>query len=177
MKKVFIIAIILLCIPISGLATDLKIVMTDPLPQADKITYTDDNISVMFYLNNKNGISFQLKNLTNKIIKIDWEQVSLIDLDQKTHRVLHSGILFTNRTEKQAPSIIPPIPNTKLSDTIFPVDYISYDYDFWAGYQWKIHDFITKKDANKTIGVFLPLEIDGTIKYYSFSFRIVKDIP
>lgn len=176
LKKILIIALMLVCLPITCFATDLKIIMTDPTPEVDKTTFSDNDISIMFYLNGRNGISFNLKNLTNKLIKIDWNQVSIIDLDQTAHRALHTGIVFAQRNDPQAPTVIPPIPMTKLNDTLFMLDHISFDNVFLVGDQWVIHDFLTAKDVNKTIGVFLPLEIGGTVKYYSFSFRIVKDL-
>jgi len=176
LKKIFIIALMLFCVPLTCFATDLKLILTDPAPQADKATFIDDDISVRFYLDGKKGISFDLQNLTNKLIKIDWNQVLIIDLDKQTHKTIHNGVIFSKRDEVQAPSIIPPIPLTKLSDSVSPLDKVAFEHVFLSGDQWVIHNFISNDDVNKTIGLFLPLEIGGTLKYYSFSFMIANDL-
>ena len=174
-KRLLILVASLLLISSQAFASDFKMVMTDPIPQVDKITFTNDEISAKFFLQGKNIINLEIQNLTNKMIKIDWNQIAFVDTEQKTHKVIHTGVLYKDRNELQAPTIIPPIPMTKINDALFPLDLIEFKSNIWTGAKWVSNNFISDQDDQKSLAVFIPLDIGGTVKYYTFQFKLVKE--
>jgi len=174
-KKTLLVLLIFVMMQGVCVAADLKIIMTEPEPQKDKITFSDEKMSFVFALEGKKGINLRVKNLTNKVVKIDWEQVALIDVKKNYRRIVHDGILYKDRTEKQAPTTIPPIPGTAISDNIAPVDLIFLKRIAFGGWQWRSKDFISDEDENKTISVYFPIDIGGEVANYTFNFKIIKE--
>jgi len=175
MRKMVLVILVLVLMQGVCAAADFKIIMTEPLPIKDSATFADEKISFAFALEGKKGINFRVKNLTNRVVKIDWEQVALIDVKKNYRRILHNGVLYKDRTEKQAPTTIPPIPGTAISDNIAPVDLIFLKRIAFGGWQWRSKDFISDEDENKTISVYFPIDIGGEVANYTFNFKIVKE--
>lgn len=139
----------------------------------DDLMFEDHAIKIQFSIATQQ-IGFILKNKTDDPIKIDWNQVSYVDVFNEAHKVIHSGVTYKDKNSPQAPTIIPP--TAKLEDLIFPTDYVSYELNMWL----KKPLFPPKaSEANfykgKTFSVFIPLEIKGVIKNYLFTFEI-KDV-
>lgn len=144
--------------------------MTKPI-NSEKLFMVDKNVSIKFKLN-KESIGFTLSNKTKNPIRIDWNQVSYVDTGRKSHKVIHEGVKFSSKSEPQAPTIIPP--TSSIDDVISPSGYISYS----SSGNWYQKPILPEGEEalpykGKTFSIFLPLEINGTIKDYFFSFRIV----
>jgi hypothetical protein len=147
--------------------------MLKPAPNKD-LLFQDGFIDAAFVVTKKQ-IAFGIWNKTDNPIKLDWNQVSFIDINGDSHKVIHEGVKYMDKNNSMPPSVIPP--TAKLKDIVFPTDYISYSAGQYGGWREKalFPDGSAATDyEGKTIGVFIPLEINGTVKNYLFTFRIDK---
>lgn len=143
-------------------------------PKENKNLIFDDNFISVSFLISKEQIAFTLDNKTAGPIKIDWNQVSYVDVLGKSHKVMHSGVKYINREEPQAPTVIPP--SAKIEDIVFPTDYVYYDGE-WRDGEWREKPLFPEAPEAKlykgqSFGVFMPLEINKVIKNYFFTFKI-----
>jgi len=158
--------------------------LEDPI-QSETLEFTDSLISIKFEIRKKE-IGFNIKNKSNRAIKINWDEIVYISPSGAAHRVIHSGIRYIDRDKPQAPSVIPP--NAYFSDIIVPSDNIYYlevprtgivdlDLKNLKLEGWRVHDLIYPAQdlKGKTFKVYMPLEIDGEKKNYTFTFKI-KDV-
>jgi hypothetical protein len=85
--------------------------------------------------------------------------------------VVHKGIKLADRLASKAPALIPP--GAKLEDLIVPVENI----ELVSG-EWLTHSLLLPgPDGLSSIGsefqVFMPLEIGGATRNYTFVFKIL----
>ena len=107
---------------------------------------------------------------------------------------MHAGVKFDDREKPQAPSVV--VPKRLLKDIVAPTDYVHWregtkqnagrweekcllpDFDFHnsprKGEYATFTDFenAATSKVGKTIQVLLPLEIEGVVSDYIFSFQI-----
>ncbi len=145
-------------------------VLTKP-KESPVLAFEDDAARFSFSLPESNRqIRFILFNKTSAPIRLDWNQVSYIDTSGKSHRVMHEGVRYIDRNSPQPPTTIPP--GARIDDIIFPTDYVA-----WSGSDWEeIPLFPEAPEAHlfqgKTFGIFMPLEVAGKLRNYTFTFRI-----
>jgi len=148
--------------------------MTKPKVSKD-LLFEDAFINISFVIS-KRQIGFVILNKTSNPIKIDWNQASYIDVLNESHKIMHSGVKYVDRANVQPPTIIPP--TAKIEDMVFPTDYIYYTSGKYGGWN-EIPLFPEAPKARlfkgKTFSVFMPMEINGSVKNYLFTF-IVEDV-
>lgn len=146
-------------------------VMTKPKVSKELI-YEDHFLKIVFSIR-KDKIGFILQNKTENPIKIDWNQVSYVDVLGKSHKVMHSGVKYIDRANPQSPTVVPP--TAKLEDIVFPIDYVYYISGKYGGWR-EIPLFPEAPKAKlfkgRSFSIFMPLEISGVNKNYLFSFKI-----
>jgi hypothetical protein len=145
--------------------------MIKPVVSKD-LTYADDFISIKWMFDKK-AMSFTLQNKTDNPIKVDWNQASFVDVSGNAQKIIHQGVKYINLNDSQSPTIIPP--NAKLQDLVIPTINIHYSEITRGWIQESIFPAGDKELLLKgaSFTVFMPLEINGTIKNYSFTFNIV----
>ena len=134
--------------------------------------FEDDNINIAWIFG-KRQLSFILKNKTNSPIKIDWNQVSYIDVNSSAKKVIHSGVKYVNRNEHMSPTLVPP--TAKIEDIIYPSDHISYISGRYGG--WRERPMFPEGEEAKmyegeSFSIFMPMEVNGEVKNYTFTFDI-----
>lgn len=143
--------------------------MTAPQP-SDQLAYADNYISVLFKVGEEQ-IAFDLQNITDSGIKINWDELSLVYPDGSAKRVIHNGIILKDRDKPQAVTVIPP--GSKISDILLPTDNIDWS-DIYIG--WKYSPLFGGNDRlvwnDKEFSIYFPIEIKGEKKEYRFSFKI-----
>lgn len=77
--------------------------------------------------------SFTLSNKTGNTIKIIWDEAALVDQNGFSHRVIHSGVKYTDRNNQQQPSIV--IRKGTIQDFVFPSDNIEYVEGQYGGWR------------------------------------------
>lgn len=180
MKKtiVFLLAIFLLiaCASIKPtVGLQLSEVNGEPI---SGMSYIDDIIAVDWSYVIKSKLNFKLKNNTKSTIRIIWDDAAYVNVSGSTDRVMHAGVKYINRNESQPPSLIPS--GAFIEDAIIPTSVVAFNA--YSG--WSEGDMFTvssdpkraKDQLNNTYGrvakVILPIEIDGAIIDYEFSFTV-----
>ena len=144
-------------------------VMTKPR-NSKVLAFEDRSISIQFSIS-KEQIGFVLQNKGNNPIKIDWDQVSYVDVSGKSHKVIHSGVRYIERDRPQVPTIVPPTAN--VEDIVFPSDYVYYSKSIgWCKTPFFPEGPDAKIYKGRAFSIFMPLEIDGVVKNYLFTFEI-----
>ena len=87
-----------------------------------KYRYEDTYIDIVWYVSSTK-FNFELKNKSEHTIKINWDDVSYVDIKGKTKRVMHAGVNYTDRNNSQPPTSIPK--NAIISDVLLPTDNVS----------------------------------------------------
>jgi hypothetical protein len=150
------------------------IVMIKPW-ESRELLFEDQSIRIRFLLSDKQ-IGMILQNNMNTPIKVDWNNVSYVDITGTAHGVVHTGVRYIERDRPQVPTVIPPA--AKIEDAIIPSDHISYTPGSGSG--WSSRSLLpaildTDLYIGKSFSVFMPLEFDGAAKNYLFSFRIERE--
>lgn len=154
--------------PPSDMTYNWRFSLQEPA-QSDTLTFSDEFINIKFIVLEK-LIDFDIQNKTNEGIKINWDELSFISPDGTASRVNHSsGIRVIEKGNPQAPTVIPP--NAKISDSLIPTKNI-----YRSGYEWTAQDLFPEDDKtiynDKEFRIYLPIEIKGSKKEYTFKFKI-----
>ena len=142
--------------------------------ESESLTYDDDTLNVVFGVS-RNGVNFTLRNKTESPIKIDWNQWSYVDVEGKSHKVFHRGVKYKDKETLLPPSTVPP--TAALEDLIVPTDHVEWS-NVEGGFRTLelLPDNATASTfIGKTVSVFMPIEVNGNVKNYMFSFK-VKDV-
>jgi hypothetical protein len=150
------------------------VVMVKPLESRERV-FEDQSIQILFSASEKQ-IGILLYNKMNTPIKVDWNSLSYVDITGLAHGVVHTGVRYMERDRPQVPTVIPPA--AMIEDAIIPSDHISYTPGSGGGWSSRaLFPDMTETDLyiGKSFSVFMPLELDGAVKNYSFSFRIERE--
>jgi hypothetical protein len=159
--------------------TQYVFTMTKP-NQSVANTFEDEFIKIMFAISPE-SLRFSLTNKSDNPIKLKWNESAYVDANSESHRVMHAGVRYIERDKELPPTIIPP--NAKVSDLVIPVDQVRFGTNKWYEsqtdrhwYQKPLFPKPDKKEASaykgRSFSVFFPLEIDGQVKNYTFTFTI-----
>ena len=159
--------------------------MSNP-KQNKEMSFEDDTMTISFIISDK-SINFILKNKTKGVLKINWDEVSLI-IFNKALRVMHSGVKYINRNESQPPTVIPP--NSQIEDALLPSDNIFYRSGYYGSaysspggweeldlfptgdyYKQETRDAILKLKGEK-FSLYLPIVFQDKKIDYTFEFTI-----
>ena len=157
--------------------------------------FEDDLVRISWGITPLN-IVFSLQNKTDHSIKIPWDEAGYVDESGRSHRVMHSGVKYTNKEQPIPPSIV--VRKGIFEDTILPTDYVYWEEGsrYTTG-NWKsnplfspyldIHcpyltkgtypsfesfDKAAKSKVGNTLQVLLPLQIEDIVNDYIFIFKI-----
>lgn len=144
------------------------------------MSYIDEMIAVDWSYIYKAKLNFKLKNNTKSTIRIMWNDAAYVNASGSTDRVMHAGVKYINRNESQPPSSIPA--GSYIDDAIIPTSVIAYNpYIGWTeGNMFGVsrNSWEAKKQLEntygKTVKVLLPIEKDGIITDYEFSFIVTS---
>jgi hypothetical protein len=148
----------------------------------EKYYFEDDMVKIV-WIPTPYQISFVLTNKTDHSIKIVWDEAAYVDENGVSHRVMHEGVKYIDRNNPQPPTVV--VRKGTIVDSIFPTDYVYYvsgEYGGWRekplfptfGYTAEGIRDKAEQYVGKTIQVLLPLQIEGVVNEYIFSFKINK---
>lgn len=162
-----ILGILLLGILMSGASCDtikVSVKMTSPVISADNYYATND-YTVKFELLSNTDVGFTLISMSDKALRIIWDECSFIEPTGESKRVIHLGADIAQRDRPMPPTLVPP--RTTLKDLVQPTDRIS-----WSTYfrDWVHGKLLKKGDMN--FGVYLAMEIGGQRQDQLFKFDV-----
>lgn len=147
-----------------------------------KYRYEDDYIDIVWYVGPKQ-FNFTLKNKSGRTLKINWDDVSYVDVNGQVGRVMHSGVKYTDRNNSQPATSIPK--GASISDILMPTENVYFDSGEFGG--WMENYLIPcvyktpeafKAEApslvGKTMTVMMPIMIENVQNDYTFTFNIDK---
>ncbi|HYL13906.1 MAG TPA: hypothetical protein VEV41_12770 [Terriglobales bacterium] len=141
--------------------------------ETSSLVFEDEHLKIAFTVSRK-AIGFSLTNKTDSPVKIDWNQLSYVDVDGKSHKVFHKGVAYKDREGSFPPSIVPP--TATFEDLVLPSDYSQ-----WSDVGGGFYTFdLLPQAANagsyvgKIFSVFMPVEVNSAVKNYLFSFKITQ---
>ena len=148
----------------------------------DKYRYEDDYIEVIWYVSAKK-FNFDLKNKSGHTIKINWDDISYVDVTGKAGRVMHAGVKYAEKNNSQPSTTIPK--NATISDVLIPTDNVYYISGTYGGWNEKnlIPSFYQSQEAlnenaGKYVGqkmtILMPILIENVQNDYTFEFNIDK---
>ena len=150
-----------------------------------KYRYEDDYIDIVWFVGLKQ-FNFVLKNKSNHTIKINWDDISYVDIKGNTGRVMHSGVKYVDRNASQPASSIPK--GASLTDIILPVDNVYFVSGQYGGWREKllIPAYYKSKEAmeqeaptyvGKQMKILMPISIESVQNDYTFVFNIDELLP
>ena len=164
---------------------EVKIV--DYTDSINKQTYEDDYIKIVWNVDSR-YFNFKLTNKTQNTLKINWDDVSYVDINGKAGRVMHSNVRYVDRNRGQAPTSIPK--GAILSDYLLPTNnvyYRKYSSDSEIQGKWiEANLFPTYYDTkeemlagvpfyvDKKMIITMPIIIENVQNDYTFIFNIDK---
>jgi hypothetical protein len=147
----------------------------------NRYIYSDSLIAIGWVVDNQN-FHFVLENRTDHSIRLIWNEAAFVDSDRTASRVMHEGVRYAARNESQPPSVVPR--GGRITDRIVPTDRVVESSGGWgsrpivqpvnAG-MGSAHE--AQKNIGKKFSILLPLEIQGVVNEFVFTFEIVGVEP
>ena len=146
----------------------------------------EDGLVRILWLPAQEGFYFQIYNKTDNSIKVIWDEAVFVDQNNKSHRIMHAGIKYSEGENPQPPSVI--IRKGFIDEFAAPTDYAYFYRGYSSQYiydpsEWRRIPLLNYKneakeeaeyDAKQVVGkklqLLLPLEIQGTVSEYIFEF-------
>lgn len=145
----------------------------------DKYRYEDDYINIVWHVGSKQ-FYFDLLNKSGHTLKINWDDISFVDVNGKTGRVMHSGVKYIERNNSQPSTTVPK--GATLSDILLPTDNVYYTSGTWN--ERYLIPCVYKNNAakqagaplyvGKTMTIMMPIIIENIQNDYTFTFSIDK---
>jgi hypothetical protein len=138
----------------------------------------EDQLVSMAWIFTRDRLAFKLTNKTRYSLKVLWDEASYLDAGGQSHRVMHNGVKYIDRSLTEPPSVV--IRGGSLEDVVLPIDYV-----YGNGADWIEGPFFpgrfdhAKQLTGKSVQILLPLEVEGVVNEYIFLFRIndVEAVP
>lgn len=156
---------------------ETKIVLSED-EDISKYRYEDDYISITWFVL-RSQFEFKLENKSNHSIKINWDDVSYVDINGKVGRVMHAGIKYSEKNNSQPPITIPK--GASIEDILVPTDNV--EYESYIGWYTKplINATFSSIEEKKVLGVknigkemriLFPLVIENVQNDYVYTFKV-----
>jgi len=150
--------------------------------EVDKYRYEDDFIEIVWYVGLKK-FNFELKNKSTHTMKINWDDVSYVDINGKTRRVMHAGVKYIERNNSHPATSIPK--GASLSDILLPTDNVILSSGLDGGWIESnlIPSYYSTSEAmangaesyvGKKMTILMPIMIENVQNDYTFVFNIDK---
>ena len=126
----------------------------------------------------ESGLSVQLKNKSDKPLRIIWDDSTYIRPGNTTQKIFHSGIKIIDRSNSQPSTTIPP--QSILEETLVPIDGVS-----WGNNNWEYnplcgtrsiytHELDDSACMGKIFGFYITYEINGKKNSLPLKFKYVS---
>lgn len=176
-------------ISVNSDSSQTKIVDYSKIEEKDE--FEDEFVKFEFVFTQQT-IFFNIENKSNQTIKIDWDEIIYIDPYNNSCRVIHQGVKFINKDDRQSPTYI--AARSSLKDQLLPVNKIYWlDMEYsgiwmFAGKRggWNVsplfENYKSQEEANSSLLInkkprlVFPIYIDDQKQEYTFEFIIDRII-
>src|SRR3989338_965841 len=141
-------------------------------PSYDK-KFEDEKISIKFTIREKR-VLFELKNKTDKELKILWDKASFVDTKDIPHGMVGFNNLFTDKMDKRPVQVVHA--KGRAKDLIIPLENVELmeEGTWYVSPLFNLTDDLAHENRGKTFSILIPIEIDNEEINYNFKFRIEK---
>lgn len=140
-----------------------------------KSTFEDSLVAITFApatdRRSIRGLEFVLANRTDHSLKVVWDEAAIVNAAGRSGRVMHSGMTYASRTAPQPPAVV--VRRGYLIEYVVPVDNVTLGTSTYNPIH--VADMLPgQKSAyvGKSIQLLLPLEIEGVVNEYTFTFTM-----
>jgi len=130
--------------------------------------FASRDLSVGWIVSDKD-LSLVMKNGSDDMMRMHWDQCVFVDPSETSHRLIHSGVRLIDRQAPQPATSV--APNTTLNESIYPADHFKFESS------WDRVALFEPSDISREISVILAIEVRGTVRNYTFRFRIRASNP
>ena len=137
-----------------------------------KYRYEDDFINIVWFVGYKE-FDFSLTNKSDHTIKINWDDISYVDINGNVGRVMHSGVKYIDRNSSQPATSIPK--RASITDLLMPTEnvyYVSGQYGGWRESPLIPASYNQGGAEGKTMTILMPIMIENVQNDYTFEFVI-----
>jgi len=138
--------------------------------QSDSLYYKDSLVEITLRPD-EYQLNFTLKNLTEGMIKVNWDECALIIIDE-SKPAIHAGIKYIDRDKSMPPTIIPG--GTRINEMLVGKSYIKYGYNNWDVEKMYRFSYFSTPESTFPLGCFLSLITANGKKEYYFKIQISK---
>lgn len=147
-------------------------VVTSKDGDVQKYRYEDDFINIVWFVGYKE-FDFSLTNKSDHTIKINWDDISYVDINGNVGRVMHSGVKYIDRNSSQPATSIPK--RASITDLLMPTEnvyYVSGQYGGWRESPLIPASYNQGGAEGKTMTILMPIMIENVQNDYTFEFVI-----
>lgn len=132
------------------------------------LSFINEDISVTF-TRIVSMLDFSITNISDTPIKVVWDNCAFTGFNGNPSRVMHYGVRYIEKDRSMPPSIIPV--GQTLKEGVTPVDNVMYlPYIGWTTLA-ELPITAGKDYYGRTISFLLCYEINGLVKYETFTFQ------
>ncbi len=153
----------------------LKFRLLSPVP-SDVIKFQDKVVSVSLTVEDRQ-FHLNLANLTSSELKILWDRAEYIDVKNRQHRLMHSGVRYQDRNNPLASQPVPP--HGSVQEAVMPISSVVYSQQTKAYENLPLFPLDSESAAGlkgKIFYLFIPMGIDRQIFPYNFKIEVVDVI-
>ncbi len=144
--------------------------------QSDEIKFSDKIISVSFAISDQ-SFQMNLKNLTTYPLKIMWGSADYTDVNNGSHRLMHSGIRYQDRNNAIPPQIVPA--QGSIQQTVMPISSVVYSQEKKAYENLPLFPLDSDMAAllkGRVFYLLIPVEVDRQIIPYNFKIEVTEAV-
>lgn len=154
-----------------------------------KYKFEDEMIKIL-WMPSSAELRFLLENKTDHSIKIIWNEAAYVCEKGKSHKVMHTGVKYTNRNNLQQSTVV--AGKGVITDFIYPTDHANYAYDGWIESPlqtggWTVKPLLPNSQEggdpqkllnsatsyiDKTMQVLLSIQLEDVTYNYVFTFKV-----
>ncbi len=144
----------------------------------ERYSYDDGQVKIVWEYDPKMFL-FRLENKTDKSIKIIWDEALYVNENGVSGKVVHEGVRYVDRDGVQPPTVV--IRKGRVNDFMIPTNKIYYlnGVGWMTAPLWPNRtksetdlDIMRQRYVGKDVQVLLPIEINGVVNEYIFTFNI-----
>lgn len=154
----------------------LSYALVTPVASKD-LKFRDKNIAVSFIVAEKE-FQMNFKNLSPYDMKILWERAEYADVNRQTHRIMPSGVRFSDRNNPIPDQFV--LSGSSVEEAVIPISNV-YILPQRKGYDVRpLFPFESDEAAaelkGKSVILFIPVEINRQIIPYNFKIKITNAV-